>query len=284
MQSKYKIRLLRANLLAAAVALALWIPSSPTDAAVGLWLAIGWLLMTALVLDFSHRRSRGLPWQVVPGLLLVGLIAAAPERHGMLIWAWAAMLMLPQKRWVTAFNLCAALVSSVMVATLMDGPAFVLLLCSLLALGLLALTRAQLLIDINGSIRQRLRLIPGLNLWPGEQLLRDIPRDQTRCEREGIHAEVLILHVRRRQLWPTAQKLCELTHVFENVYRLDGTTLATLMLSRSPSEAAQRRSQLLADMPANTISKHWALIDIEAATLAMSEICKRAVNQEQNNT
>lgn len=284
MQSKYKIRLLRANLLAAAMALAFWIPSSPTDAAVVLWLAIGWLLMTALVLDFSHRRARGLPWQVVPGLLLVGLIAAAPERHGMLIWAWAAMLMLPQNRWATAFNLCAALVSSAMVAPLMDGPAFTLLLCSLLALGLLALTRAQLLIDINGSIRHRLRLIPGLNLWPGEQLLRDIPRDQTRCEREGIHAEVLILHVKRHQLWPTAQKLCELTHIFENVYRLDGTTLATLMLSRSPNEAAQRRSQLLADMPTNTISKHLALSDIEPATLTMSEICKLPAEREQSTT
>lgn len=284
MQSKYKIRLLRANLLATAVALALWIPDSPTDAAVVLWLAIGWLLITALVLDFSHRRSRGLPWQVVPSLLLVGLIASAPERHGMLIWAWAAMLMLPQKRWVTAFNLCAALVSLVMVTPLMDGPAFILLLCSLLALGLFALTRAQLLIDINGSIRQRLRLIPGLNLWPGEQLLRDIPRDQTRCEREGIHAEVLILHVKRHQLWPTAQKLCELTYIFENVYRLNGTTLATLMLSRSPSEAAQRRSLLLADMPTNTISKHSALIDIKPATLTMSEICKLPVDREQNTT
>lgn len=288
MQSKYKIRLLRANLLAAAVALALWTPATPPAAAFVLWLSVGWLLITALLLDFSHRRSRGLPWQVVPGVLLLGLIAAAPERHGMLIWAWAAMLMLPQTSWVAAFNLSAALVSSVMVAPQLSGPAFILLLCCLTVLGLLALSRAQQLIDMNGSIRQRLRLIPGLNLWAGEQLLRDIPREQTRCEREGVHAEVFILHVKRHQLWPSAQKLCELTYDFENVYRLNSTTLSTLLLSRTPKEAAQRRSLLLAALPENVISEHIELIDIEPATLTVFEISKlpkkRVQGREQKTT
>lgn len=274
MQSKYKIRLLRANLLAAAVALALWTPATPPTAALVLWLSVGWLLITALRLDFSHRRSRGLPWQTVPGALLLGLIAAAPERHGILIWAWAAMLMLPQNNWIAAFNLSAGLISAVMVAPLLDRPAFILLMCSLLVLGLLALSRAQQLIDMNGSIRQRLRLIPGLNLWAGEQLLRDISREQTRCEREGVHAELFILHVKRHQLWPTAQKLCELTYDFENVYRLSSTTLATLILASSPKEASQRRSLLLADLPDNIASEYLELIDIEPATLSVYEISK----------
>ncbi|PKG54019.1 MULTISPECIES: hypothetical protein [Halomonadaceae] len=274
MQSKYKIRLLRANLLAAAVALALWTPSTPPAAALVLWLSVGWLFITALMLDFSHRRSRGLPWQLVPGVLLVALIAAAPERHSILIWAWAAMLMLPQNNWVAAFHLSAALVSSVLVAPQLEKSEFILLLCCLFVLGLLALSRAQQLIDMNGSIRQRLRLIPGLNLWAGEQLLRDIAREQTRCEREGIHAEVFILHVKRHQLWPTAQKLCELTHDFENVYRLSSTTLVTLLLARSPKEATQRRSLLLADLPDNITSEYLELIDIEPATLSVCEMSK----------
>lgn len=274
MQSKYKIRLLRANLLAAAVALALWTPATPPAAALVLWLSIGWLFITALILDFSHRHSQGLPWQIVPGALLLGLIAAAPERHSILIWAWAAMLMLPQNNWVAAFNLSAALISAVMVAPPLDAPAFILLICSLLVLGLLALSRAQQLIDMNGSIRQRLRLIPGLNLWAGEQLLRDISREQTRCEREGVHAELFILHVKRHQLWPTAKKLCELTYDFENVYRLSSTTLVTLILARSPKEASQRRSQLLADLPDNITSEHLELIDIEPAMLSVFEISK----------
>lgn len=274
MQSKYKIRLLRADLLAAAIVLALWTPATPPAAALVLWLSVGWLCITALMLDFSHRRSRGLPWQLVPGALLVALIAAAPERHSILIWACAAMLMLPQNNWVAAFNLSAALVSSVMVAPQLEKPEFILLLCCLLVLGLLALSRAQQLIDMNGSIRQRLRLIPGLNLWAGEQLLRDITREQTRCEREGIHAEVFILHVKRHQLWPAAQKLCELTHDFENVYRLSSTALVTLILARSPKEAAQRRSLLLADLPDNITSEYLKLIDIEPSTLSVFEMSK----------
>lgn len=274
MQSKYKIRLLRANLLAAAIALALWTPATSPAAALALWLSVSWLFITALLLDFSHRRSRGLPWQVVSGGLLMCLIAAAPERHSILIWAWAAILMLPQTRWVAAFNLCAALVSAVMVAPQLDTPALILLLCTLLVLAALALSRAQQLIDVNGSIRQRLRLIPGLNLWAGEQLLRDIPREQTRCEREGVHAEVFILHIKRHQLWPTAQKLCELTYDFENVYRLNSTTLVTLMLSRSQTEAAQRRNLLLSKLPDNTTSEHLELINIEPAALTVLEMSK----------
>jgi hypothetical protein len=284
MQSKYKIRLLRANLLAAAVALALWTPATPPAAALALWLSVGWLFITALMLDFSHRRSQGLPWQIVPGALLVGLIATAPERHGILIWAWAAMLMLPQNKWVAAFNLSAALVSSVMVAAHLDEPAFILLLCSLGILGLLALSSAQQLIDMNGAIRQRLRLIPGLNLWAGEQLLRDITREQTRCEREGIHAEVFILHIKRHQLWPTAQKLCELTYDFENVYRLSSTSLVTLILSRSPKEAAQRRSLLLANLPDNITSEYIELIDIEPATLSVCEMSKLPAERARETT
>lgn len=281
MQSKYKIRLLRANLLAAAVALALWTPATPPAAALVLWLSVGWLFITALMLDFSHRRSRGLPWQIVPGVLLLSLIAAAPERHGILIWAWAAMMMLPQSRWVAAFNLSAALISAVMIAPLLDGSEFILLTCSLLILGLLALSSAQQLIDINGSIRQRLRLIPGLNLWAGEQLLRDITREQTRCEREGVHAEIFILNVKRHQLWPTAQKLCELTYNFENVYRLDSTTLATLMLSRSPEEATQRRSQLLTHLPDNINSEHLELNDVNPATLSVFEMSQLPTERMQ---
>lgn len=284
MQSKYKIRLLRANLLAAAVALALWTPATPPAAALLLWLSVGWLFITALMLDFSHRRSRGLPWQIVPGVLLLSLIAAAPERHGILIWAWAAMMMLPQSSWVAAFNLSAALISAVMIAPLLDGSEFILLTCSLLILGLLALSSAQQLIDINGSIRQRLRLIPGLNLWAGEQLLRDITREQTRCEREGVHAEVFILHVKRHQLWPIAQKLCELTYNFENVYRLDSTTLATLMLSRSPEEATQRRSQLLADLPDNINSEYLELNDVNPATLSVFEMSQLPIERVQEIT
>lgn len=137
-------------------------------------------------------------------------------------------------------------------------------------LSLLALSRARQLVDMNGAIR--LRLIPQVNLWAGEQLLRDLPREQTRAEREAIHAELVIFQVKRHQLWSMAKKLCALTYTFENAYRLNGTTLATLMLSRSPQEAALRRKQLHAALPDSVFSHSLPLIDIEPANLTLDEL------------
>ncbi|MBE0463288.1 MAG: hypothetical protein ACTIDY_12500 [Halomonadaceae bacterium] len=280
MQSKYKIRLLKASLFAAAAVLAIWTLTAPPMAALLLWLSVGWLSITALLLDFSHRYSHGLPWQVLPGALLLGLIAAAPERHSMLIWAWAAMFMLPQTRWILAFNVIAALFSWVLIAPQLSLPEGGLMLLLFILLSLLALSRARQLVDMNGAIRQRLRLIPKVNLWAGEQLLRDLPREQTRSEREAIHAELVVFQVKRHQLWSMAKKLCALTYTFENAYRLNGTTLATLMLSRSPQEAALRRKQLHAALPDSVLSHSLPLIDIEPANLTLEELshpsCQRS--------
>ena len=274
MQSKYKIRLLKANLFAASGVLAAWSLSAPPLAALMLWLSLSWLCITALLLDFSHRHSYGLPWQVVPGVLLLGMIAVAPERHSLLIWAWAAVFMLPQARWAFIFNACAATLSWMLLAPMLNLPEWGLMLFLLAILGVLALAKARQLVDMNGAIRQRSRLIPGVNLWAGEQLLRDLPREQTRSEREAIHAELFILQVKRHQLWSTAKKLCELTYSFENAYRLNNTTLVTLMLSRSAQEAAIRRQQLQAAFSDNAFSHHLPLIDIEPSAVTLEQLGK----------
>lgn len=283
MQSKYKIRLLRANLFAAALALASWTYMAQPAAALVLWLSVGWLFVTALLLDFSHRRSKGLPWQVLTGALLLGLIAVAPERHSFLIWAWAAMFMLPQKRWVVVFNTCAALISWSLIAPLLTLPEALLLLAALITLGVLSSAKACQLIDINGSIRKRLRLIPGLNLWPSGQLLRDLSREQTRSEREAIYAELLIIQVKRHHLWSSAQKLCNLTYSFEHVYRLNNQTLAALMLSHNPREAAHRRKLLCAGLPEKQHSHHLPLMDIELSGLSVEALAQFPPQQREGN-
>ncbi|WP_075881126.1 hypothetical protein [Vreelandella massiliensis] len=272
MQSKYKIQPLRGNLLAAALVLALWTPAAPPKAALVLWLSVGWLLMTAMLLEFSHRRSRGVPWQLLPGALLIGLIAAAPERHNLLIWAWAALFMLPQMHWVAAFNLSGMAVSLAMIAPQLSLPSVALLALSLGVVCLLALSRARQLTDMHGTIRQRLRLIPGFNLWAREQLLRDLPKEQTRCEREGIHGELIILRVKRQKLWQVARTLCERTYYFENVYRLNSTTLATLLLSRTPKEAKERREHLLRELPDVLETRSFELIVIETNPLNLHSL------------
>ncbi|WP_249975383.1 hypothetical protein [Vreelandella olivaria] len=274
MQSKYKIRLLKANLFAASVVLALWSFAAPPGATVALWLVVAWLFITALQLDFSHRRAQGQPWQVLAGGLLLFLIAAAPERHSILIWVWAAVFMLPQSRWAATFNASAALLSWLLVAPLLSTPESLLLLLILTTLGVLAFSQTRQLINMNGAIRQRLRLIPGLNLWAGEQLLRDLAREQTRSEREAIHAEVIVIQVKRHQLWPSAQKLCELTYAFENVYRLNNHTLAILFLSRTVKVGTQRRKQLYAALPDTALYQHIPLMDLELSTLSLETLCQ----------
>ncbi|MCL7930054.1 hypothetical protein [Halomonas llamarensis] len=274
MQSKYKIQLLRGNLLAAAVVLALWTAAAPPEAALVLWLSAGWLLITAVLLDFSHRRARGVPWQLLPGALLIGLIAAAPQRHSLLIWAWAALFMLPQMNWVAAFNVSGMALSLALIAPQLSPPSGWLMTLSLGVLSLLALSRARQLTDINGTIRQRLRLIPGFNLWAREQLLRDLPTEQTRCEREGIHGELLILRVKRQKLWPVARKLCEQTYYFENVYRINRTTLALLLLSRSPKETTGRRERLLIELPDALDARSFELMDIETEPLDLGSLTR----------
>ncbi|MFU1517048.1 hypothetical protein ACN06F_07460 [Vreelandella sp. 21] len=252
-------------------------------AALVLWLSVGWLFVTALLLDFSHRRSKGLPWQALSGALLLGLIAVAPERHSFLIWAWAAMFMLPQKRWVAVFNTCAALISWSFIAPLLNLPEALLLLAALITLGVLSSAKACQLIDINGSIRKRLRLIPGLNLWPSGQLLRDLSREQTRSEREAIYAELLIIQVKRHQLWSAAQKLCNLIYSFEHVYRLNNQTLAALTLSHNPKEAAHRRKLLCAGLPETQHSHHLPLMDIELSGLSIETLVQPPPQQREGN-
>lgn len=273
MQNKYKVHPLRANLLAVAVALVLWTPAAPPAAALMLWVSVGWLFITALLLDFSHRHSRGgLPWQLLPGALLVGLVAAAPQRHMLLVWAWVALFMLPQPHWVAAFNLSGMLLSMAMILPRLGLPTGTLMLCTLIILCLVAMSRARQLTLINGDILKRLRLMPGINFWAREQLLRDLQREAVRCERESIHGELILFHVRRRQLWPLAQRLCHLLYDFENAYRFDTRTLAVILLSRSPHEGAQRRRRLTQAFPDNAVRQYVTLADVRLEPLDLQAL------------
>ncbi|MFY0990357.1 hypothetical protein [Halomonas sp. C05BenzN] len=246
MQSKYKVGLLRANLLAAALLLALLAPAAPSlPEALLLWLATAWLGVTATLLEFSHRRPSTVPWQLLPSLLLAALLWVAPERHLVWLWAWAVLIMLPQPAWMAGLN---ALLAGLTWWSLIDrmGPEQAVLsglvLAGLLFLGLL---RGRDLQPLRGSARRRMRLIPGLSLWPRDQLSHDLVRERARAQREGVHAELLILQTSRNRLWQLARRLCRLTRSFENCYYLDRRTLATLLLSRDPDQAERRRDQLL---------------------------------------
>lgn len=283
MQSKYKVNLLRVNLLAAAVALSFLAMELTSHALLVVWLSVGWLSISALLLDFSHRRTCNLPWQLLPGALLTALLVSAPEQNGILIWAWIALFMQPQSSWVIAINLFSAMLSLMFILPLLSHPEGWLITIILIMVSLISLSRASQLQCINGAIRQRFRLIPGLNIWAREQLIKDLPREQIRCEREGIYAELVIFRLKRHQLWQTARDLCLLTYHFENVYRLNGTTIATLLLSRNPREGSDRRQRLLQAIPDKLSCHAIELMDIETSVLDIKTLIrqKHTASQEE---
>jgi len=263
MQSKYKVRLMRFNLLGGALLLGLLAPQAPTFAsALLLWLGVVWLAVTATLLEFSHRRPAILPWQLLPGLLLMALLWTAPERHALWLWLWPAALLLPQPTWMLAVNLLLAGLSWWTLHPLLGVEQALFAAFTLLALTTLAVARRRQ--PHRPSVRQRVRLAPGLPLWSAHQLADDLIRERARCHREGVHGELVLLRVSRHQLWPMAQQLCQQLHAFENGYRLDQRTLAALLLSRNAEQARERREALLANLSAPHKTRFIALEAIDS--------------------
>jgi hypothetical protein len=246
MQSKYKVQLLRGYLLMAGLGMA-WLAHTAPDLpeAMLLGLASGWLCITAIMLDFSHRRPAMVPWQLLPSLLLAALIWLAPERYQAWLWAWALLIMLPQPPWMGGVN---AFLAGMTWWSLAAGERLPLatitgvLLAGLMTLGLARHLELQ---GLRAMSRHRVRLIPGLHLWSNRRLLHDLPIERARTQREGIHAELVLIRTSLLDLWPLAQRLCQFSRSFENCYRLNRRTLALILIDRNAEQAEHRRKDLL---------------------------------------
>ncbi|SDJ39940.1 hypothetical protein [Billgrantia gudaonensis] len=276
MQSKYKVGLMRLNLLAGALLLALIASRQPQLAdALLLWLGVLWLTLTAALLEFSHRRPGMLPWQLLPGLLLTGVLWTAPERFALWLWLWPAVLLMPQPTWTLAVNLCLAGVSWWTLYPLL-GP-FQAVFAGL-ALGVLtAIAMARRHQTQQPVVRQRVRLVPGLPLWSAHQLTEDLPRERARCQREGVHGELLLLEVPRHQLWATARMLCHQLYDFESCYRLDSRTLAALLLSRDDDQASQRRAALMDTLPTPRKTRFMSLATTDDLETPLADFQRQPV-------
>ncbi|GEK72257.1 MULTISPECIES: hypothetical protein [Halomonas] len=249
MQSKYKVGLMRVNLLiAAGLASFLAITAETLPDALLLGLAALWLTVTASQAARRRRHPATVPWQLLPGLLLAALLWVTPDRHLTWLWAWAILLMVPQPRWVLLLNAALAVTSWWHLRPSLDTEQWALAGLLLAGLMLLGLARALELQALQRRIRHRARLLPGLPLWPSQCLRHDVQRERERARREDSHVELVLLHVRRRQLWPLAERLCQRLRPFENGYRLDRRTLALLLIHRDAEQAAERRRVLLADL------------------------------------
>lgn len=276
MQSKYKVGLLRLNLLLAALLPALMAPASTSlTEALLLWLAAGWLAVSALLVEFGHRRPVLVPWQLLPSLLLAALLWLAPERFAPWLWVWAALAMLPQPGWLTALQLLLAALSWWALADRLPQEQVLLGGLLLAVLMPLAMLRARAFEPLSHA-RRRTRLIPGLRLWPHSQLEQDMNLERARSSRDRVHCELLLLRTSRRRLWPLAERLCRLTRSFEPCYRLDGQTLAALLLAPDPAQAERRRAALLAELPELKAMRATPLHEV-----ASLQAERRALDEEQ---
>ncbi|SEM95963.1 hypothetical protein [Halomonas caseinilytica] len=242
----YKTGLLRINLLVAAILIALRAITADVavDAAL-LWAMTAWLAVTAMRLTLRHRRFTATLWQLLPGLLLAALLWTTPERHVTWLWAWAILLMWPQPPWMLVLHgVLAAVTWYAQHDVLRDEPWWLvgLLLAGLMVLGL---SRSRALQAWRFAARHRASLIAGWPLWPRAQLERDLDRERRRATRESVHAELLLLRLPPRRLFPLAGRLRHHLQRFENCYRLDRGTLGILLISRDAEQSAQRRQRLL---------------------------------------
>ncbi|MDR5867080.1 hypothetical protein [Halomonas koreensis] len=242
----YKVGLMRANLLVAAGLTGYLASTAATlQDALLLGLAALWLAVTATQVEFSHRHPATIPWQLLPGLLLAALLWVTPARHLTWFWAWAVLLMLPQPRWMLGLTAVLAAASWWQLLELLGPEQWALAGLLLAGLMLLGLSRSLALQAMRRRIRHRARLIPGLPLWPGQQLPQDVQRERQRACLERVHVELLLLRTSRWRLWSLAERLCALTRAFEHCYRLDRRTLGVLLISPDAQGAAARRQALL---------------------------------------
>ncbi|QJQ94095.1 MULTISPECIES: hypothetical protein [Halomonadaceae] len=242
----YKVGSFRLALLIGAALLAimmLYVASEVTRPL--LMVAVLWLVITAALFHMSYRWPARTPWQMVPSLLLAGLLWADPQGFSIWLWAFPLLMMLPQPGWMILLNVILGGFGWWQIQGSLELEQAALAGLILTALMVLGLARAMLLRPLWQDMGRRLRLIPGMRLWSARQLNLDLSRESGRSDREEAHSELLLLRTSRQRCWAMARQLGNTTERYESCYRLDRSTLAVLLLSPDPRHAAERRSAIL---------------------------------------
>ncbi|MBD3898609.1 hypothetical protein IEI94_22450 [Halomonas sp. ML-15] len=237
----FRLALLLAALLCAVMSMALEAGSARSL----LWAATGWLLATALLLQRSYRWPARLPWQLIPSLLLAGMVSLEPDALGAWLWAFAILMMLPQPRWMMALNATLAGLAWWQVAAMLPAAEATVSGMLLAALLLAGAAHAVQLRPLWQRVTQRQRLTPGLRLWSAERLDEALAQERTRSERDPLYSELLLIRTTRRRCWLLAHRLARASHAFEHCYRLDRRTLAIMLVGRHADAVRERCHSLL---------------------------------------
>lgn len=250
MGSKYKVGPLQAAMQGCAFLFALLAVLAPTlPSALLLGLTGLWLAGSSLTLKRSMRWPSRVPWQLLPSLLLAGLLSVDAEHQTIWLWCFALLLMLPQPCWVTLLHFLLAGYSLWNVQADLDIGQTLLVAMLLTGLMVLGIARARDVQSAWKRIARRRRLVPGTRLWSDHQLGEDLPREIMRSEREGSHSELVLLRTHGRHFWHLMSRLCQRLNDYESCYKLDNRTLATLLISADLEQARKRRHSLFDDLP-----------------------------------
>lgn len=224
-------------------------------------LALGALLLVA-DLHISQRRHRlprtGLP--LLLGALLTLVLFVAPERYLMWLWAWAAVLALPQPgalRWLSGGL---AALSFWRVHGLLDVEEAVLAGLLLATLGLLGIAHGLSLRGLWRDEGSPGSPLSGLELRSRRQLDHDLALEVVRTEREGSCGMLVLLRALPSRQRALARSLGCQTRRYEHGYRVDRETLALLLVSRDLNEARARRDALLAGLPPAVRTRFVSLV------------------------
>ena len=249
MERKFKERHYRLTLLFAAVML-LMLATTPQGALSRLVLSAGGLGLGVIALEW--RRLPELP-STLTSLLLGGpltlLLWLEPERHGLWLWAWAAVLILPQAPWLWLLHGLLAASCWWRVYPVVGLEQGLLVGGMLVALVLLGIARGMEELPLRQTLSLRPRLVAQRPLRPRRQLTQDMLLETTRCAREGSHGELLLLRCPGRHQQAMLDALMARTSHYETCFQIDSKTLAALLINRDADDARQRRVPLLDRLP-----------------------------------
>lgn len=275
----YKVRGFRPTLLVAALLCAAMSIAPALGAARPLlWIAAAWLLITVLLLQRSYQLPARMPWQLMPSLLLAGLVSLETEAFSAWLWAFAILMMLPQPRWMMALNVTLAGLSWWQVAMRLPSGEAAVSGVLLVAILLAGAAHAIQLRPLWHRVSQRQRLTPGLRLWSAERLEQALARERTRSQRDPLHNELLLIRTSGHRGWRLAHHLAQASHAFEHCYRLDRRTLAIMLVGRDADAVRERCHSLLsrlAELDRGLRARTLPLSDSESLDAAREALAKQ---------
>ena len=288
MEIKFKVRLSQFVCLLGSVLLLL---EAARQISIGLTLtalllAVGgtMLLVVSLAHElFTLRWFRTLVMLSV-ALIMSALVLLAPQQHLMWLWGFAVLLLYPRPRWLAPACALIGLVTTWLALAQLGSDWLSLgigITATLMALGAIGGRRQQ---QVWMQLERRGRRDSSRAIWSQYQLMRDLPREIARADREDIHIELILLapvntgRLANRRLMNTLDSAA-LPH--ETRYQLDDGALAVLLVTRGERMASLRRRQLIEHLAMPIRARVQPLNDSDPSALDLKRLSAHLSDEPQ---